>query len=207
MRNRLIFVAVLVDVAIVLLSPTTALAAMIATLSSTHARPGDSVLLLTDDQKGTWRYEGLSSEYRQPIYLAPITGKPADACGGAGSQMVGQLQWRGNAAGVTFIVPNLPLADYWLFMETNGQCWRVGAMVGRLAQPLVLSIGTTPAENQDVVKRWTVDSLPSPKPVPQTTSSSSTPQPLFAIIGGIFMLTVLVIGLRRQRFRARSSRR
>jgi hypothetical protein len=195
--------AVLVAAAIVLVTPTTALAAMIATLSSTHARPGDSVLLLTDDQNGTWTYEGLSSENRQPIYLAPITGKPADACGGAGSLMVGRLQWRGNAAGVSFIVPNLPAADYWLFMETNGQCWRVAGLVGRLAAPLVLSIGTTPADNQDVAKHWTVASLPLPKQSatapPGLKQTSSGPPWLAIAVGGLLVLVGAVAVARRAR--------
>ena len=208
MRTRLILLTVLVTGAIILLTPATALAAMIATLSSTHARSGDSVLLLTDDQKGKWIYEGLSSEDRQPIYLSPTAQNPADACGGAGSQMVGRLQWRGNAAGVSFIVPNLPLADYWLFMETNGQCWRVAGLVGRLAEPLVLSIGTTPADNQDLAKRWTVDSLPPPKqstptalPLRQTSPQASLG---FALAGGSVLLLIALLAL-ALRLRARSS--
>jgi hypothetical protein len=203
MRKRLICLAVLVAAAIVLVTPTTALAAMIATLSSTHARPGDSVLLLTDDQNGTWTYEGLSSENRQPIYLAPITGKPADACGGAGSLMVGRLQWRGNAAGVSFIVPNLPAADYWLFMETNGQCWRVAGLLGRLAEPLVLSIGTNPADNQDVAKHWTVTSLPLPKQSatapPGLKQTSSGPPWLAIAVGGLLVFVAAITVARRAR--------
>ena len=209
MRTRLILLIVLVDAAIVLLTPTTALAAMFATLSSTHARSGDSVLLLTDDQKGKWTYEGLSSENGQPIYLSPTTSDPVTACGGPKSQMVGRLQWRGNAAGVSFIVPNLAQADYWLFMETNGQCWRVAGLVGRLAEPLVLSIGTTPADNQDLAKRWTVDSLPTPKqstptalPLKHTSPQASL---WFGLAGGsvLLLIALLVLALR---LRARSSR-
>jgi hypothetical protein len=204
MRKRLIFLAVLVAAALVLLTPMSALAAMNATLSSTHARPGDSVLLLTDDLKGTWQYEGLSTENRQPIHLAPITGSWADACGGAGSQMVGRLQWRGNAAGVTFIVPNLPLADYWLFMETNSQCWRVGGVVGRLSEPLVLSVGTIPAENQDVAKRWTVDSLPPPKQslaTPKPLAEHSSPVKTWIGVAGVLVL--VAVALIASRFRER----
>jgi hypothetical protein len=202
MRWRLIFVAVLVVAVILALTPIGALAAMIATLSSTHARPGDSVLLLTDDQKGTWTYEGLSSENRQPIYLSPTTSAPAAACGSLTSQMVGSLHWRGNAAGVTFIVPNIPLGDYWLFMETRGQCWRIGGLVGRLAGPLVLSIGTVPADNQDLAKRWTVNSLVPPK----RSDPQSSATPWLAIIGGsaLLLIALLVVALR---LRERSSRR
>jgi len=120
--------------------------------------------------------------------------------------MVGRLEWRGNAAGVSFIVPNLPLVDYWLFMETHGQCWRVAGLVGRVPAPLVLSIGAMPADNQEAAKHWTVESLPLPIQSPQTNTSSNSPTPFFAIIGGIFMLTILILGLRLQRLRAQSSR-
>jgi hypothetical protein len=203
MRKRLICLAVLVAAAIVLVTPTTALAAMIATLSSTYAQPGDSVLLLTDDQKGSWTYEGLSSENRQPIYLSPTTSDPATACGSPTSQMVGRLQWRGNSAGVSFIVPNLQAADYWLFMETNGQCWRVAGLVGRLAAPLVLSIGTTPADNQDVAKHWTVASLPLPKQSatisPGLKQTSAGPPWLAIAAGGLLVFVAAVAVARRAR--------
>jgi hypothetical protein len=195
--------AVLVAAAIVLVTPTTALAAMIATLSSTHARPGDSVLLLTDDQKGTWTYEGLSSENRQPIYLSPTTSEPGTACGAPTSSMVGRLQWRGNAAGLAFVIPNLPLADYWLFMETHGQCWRVAGPIGRLVEPLVLSIGTTPADNQDIAKRWTVDSLRAPKQSstapPGLRQASSGPPWLAIAVGGLLVFVAAVAVARRAR--------
>ena len=204
MRRPLIFVVV---PAVVLLTPITALAAMDAMLSSTHARPGDSVLLLTDDHKGTSIYDGLSSENQQPIYLAPTTGNWADACGGLGSSMVGRLQWRGNAAGLAFIVPSLPFADYWLFMKTQGQCWRVAGQAG--AGPLILTVGTSPADNQHVAMRWTVDSLPPPRqsvshpsPVPQTSSPAS----LWLAIAGGSVLVLLVLALGLNRLRQRSSR-
>jgi len=124
-------------------TPIMAFAAMDATLSSSHARPGDSVLLLTDDHNGTWNYDGLSSEGHQQIYLASTTGNPAEACGGPNSQMVGRLEWRRNAGGVVFVVPNLPFADYWLFMETSGQCRRIAGGSGASHAILVLSIGNT----------------------------------------------------------------
>jgi hypothetical protein len=197
MRSRLICVVVVGVGAIVLLSPISALAAMLATLSSSHARPGDYVLLLTDDHRGTWSYAGLSAEHSQAIHLAPTTTDPAQACGGPGSQMIGKLQWRGNGAGLAFIVPNLPLADYWLFMETQSQCWRVGGAVGQLAAPLVLSIGTTPADNQDVARRWTVDSLATPKPL----AEHSSPGPTWLGIAGVLLLVAIVFVASRFRQR------
>lgn len=195
MRWTLIFLVVLV---IVLVTPITALAAMNATLSSSHARPGDSVLLLTDDHNGKWRYEGLSAENQQPIYLAPTTGSWADACGGPGSQMVGTLQWRGNAAGLAFMVPRLPPADYWVFMKTHEQCWRVAGALGQLSAPLVLSVGNSPAENQDLATRWTVDSLPIP---PKRSVSHPATVPWLALAGGgvllLLALSTLALHLRR----------
>lgn len=157
---------VVLAAAMALSSAISALAAMDAMLSSSHARPGDAVLLLTDDHGGSGNYQGLASENHQPIYLAPTTGDLAHGCGGPGSQPVGRLEWRGNAGGLLFIVPSLPVADYWLFMLTSNQCWRIGATIGIL----VLSIGTSPADNQDAAARWTSDSLGPP-----TGSTSQQP--------------------------------
>ncbi len=178
-------------------TPLTAFAAMDAMLSSSHARPGDSVLLLTDDHKGTWNYKLLSSEGYQQIYLAPTTGNPAEACGGPNSQMVGSLEWRRNAGGVVFVVPNLPVADYWLFMETSGQCWRIVGGSGASHAILVLSIGNTPADNQEAARLWTVDSLAlSPGPVPQQLRTSTSPSlstlPWLPVAGGCAFVLLLI---------------
>src|SRR5258708_4858167 len=127
MRKRLILVAVLLVAAIVVLTPITALAAMYATISSDHARPGDSVLVLSEDFHGASDYTGLSDENHQAIYLAPTTSPPAAACGGPSSHMVERLHSRGNAAARAFIVPNIELEDYWLFMEARRQCCRLAA--------------------------------------------------------------------------------
>ncbi len=164
---------------------------MDATLSSDHARPGDLVLLLTDDNKGAMTYEALSLENHQNIYLAPVTGDWGNACGGAGSQIVGKLRWRGNSGGLAFMVPNLPQADYWLSMQTTGQCWRIVHRIGRLSGPLVLSIGQSPAENQQLAANWTVESLPMPKPSsakPVAISSPGLTSAWLVILGGCAVL-------------------
>lgn len=170
---------------------------MDATLSSSHARPGDIVLLLTDDHTGTWNYTGLSSEDHQHIYLAPATGNPAEACGGPSSQLVGRLEWRGNAGGVVFTVPSLPSGYYSLFMETAGQCWRIAGGTGAGRGPLVLSIGNLPADNQEAAARWTADSLaPSPPPVPRQPltppTGSSSLMPWLGIVGGCAVLLLVI---------------
>jgi hypothetical protein len=202
MRKALIFVAVLVGTAMILLTPTSALAAMLATLSSTHGRPGDWVLLLSDDDQGRATYAGLSEENHQPIFLAPTTSDPAAACGGPNSQPVGMLQWRGEAAGLAFVIPNRPLADYWLFMATGGECWRLGVD----GEPLILTIGTSSAENQEVAKHWTVDSLPQPqqsasKPSPSATPGSYPPVWPWLIAASVsaLVLVALFAVLRRPR--------
>ena len=210
-RVRLVAVVILVTVS-VLATPLTAFAAMDATLSSDHARPGDFVLLLTDDHKGTWNYELLSTGGHQPIYLAPTTGNRAQACGGPGSQLVGMLQWRGNAGGAHFVVPDLPNGDYWLFMQPDGQCWRVAGGAGPSHGPLVLSVGTIPADNQDVAASWTVDSLaPSAQPTleQQRTLLPHSASGIFwaGIAGGcaLVLLTIVVAWLKLRRPSPRES--
>jgi hypothetical protein len=169
--------------------PIDAFAAMDATLSSGHARSGDTVLLLTDDHGGTGNYQGLAAENHQPIYLAPTTGDFAQSCGGPSSRQVGQLDWRGNGGGLAFVTPSLATGDYWLFMKTSGQCWRIGGTSGIL----VLSIGTIPADNQDAAARWRPDALaPSPRtpaqPVASTRSNLLLPAALAAVLAVAFAL-------------------
>jgi hypothetical protein len=207
-KRRIRLAVVVVTATVVLATPITAFAAMDATLSSSHARPGDLILLLTDDHKATWNYKGLSSEDHQQIYLAPITDNPAKACSNPGSKMVARLQWRGNAGGAAFVVPSLPFADYWLFMDTSGQCWRIASRTGGSREALVLSIGNTPADNQDAAARWTVDSLaPPPEPISQQsrTPASFSPSALtwLGIVGGC-ALVLVVISVVWWRVRARN---
>jgi hypothetical protein len=152
-------------------------AAMDATLSSAHARPGDAVLLLTDDHRGTWDYSGLAAENHQLIYLYPVSDSfPASACGEARSRLVGALSWRDNTGGVAFSVPDLPEGPYWLFMQTVGQCWRIAGTTMNGQAPLLLLIGTTPAENQKAAKQWGLGSVaPSPRSSVQRLSYSAVP--------------------------------
>ena len=83
--------------------PLTAFAAMDATLSSDHARPGDFVLLLTDDHKGTWNYDLLSAGATSPSISLPPPGtglKPVavravnwlECCSG-GATRAGTTSW------------------------------------------------------------------------------------------------------------------
>jgi hypothetical protein len=143
----------------VLITSTNSFAAMDATLSSDHARPNDWVLLLTDDNNGRSIYQDLSSEGPQPIYLASVTDDFSAACGGP---VVARLAWRGNRGGVAFRVPGLQFGSYFLFMQTHGQCWRIGGTVAGIHGPLVLTIGGVPADNEDVAANWKIDSLGPP---------------------------------------------
>ncbi len=189
-----------------LMSSVTAYAAMYATLSSDHARPGDWVLLLTDDDKGRATYGILSAEGNQPIYLALVSNDPAAGCGGVGSNMVGRLAWRGNRGGVAFQAPSLPARSYYLFMNTQSQCWRIGPASASYG-PLVLAIGSISAVNQDVAANWSVDSLgppqqqPSLRPTQQVAPSAPLGQRIL-IAGAILIVAVLVLaGARWQRGR------
>jgi hypothetical protein len=191
-------IALAIAAAATLMGTATAYAAMDATLSSDHGRPGDWVLLLTDDNNGIAIYNDLSTEGNQPIFLAPTAGEFTAGCGGAGSKMVGRLTWRGNRAGVAFRVPSLSLGTYYVFMETHAQCWRVAGMVSGAHGPLVLAIGNTSAENQDGAATWSADSLgpplqvqPSQPPRQQAAASASMGSGIVVI--GAFVIIVLVV--------------
>lgn len=179
-------------------------AAMDATLSSDHARVGDQVLLLSDDHKGVALYWELSSENHQHLYLGPTTITASDqGCGAAGTA-VGQLEWRGNASGLSFTVPPLPDGDYWLFMETSGQCWRLGGGNAGTGHVLGLRIGSVPADNQEMAKEWTPDQLgppasqPSPHPrarglkAAQSSSAQSVPWAAIALFGSVILMLVAI---------------
>ena len=182
----------------VFVTSITANAAMDATLSSDHARPGDWLLLLSDDHNGRATYQGLSSEGIQPIYLASVIGDFSSACGGP---VVARLAWRGNRGGVAFRVPPLRLGSYFLFIQTGGQCWRIGGTVAGTESPLMLTIGSTPAGNQDVAANWSIDSLGPSNPQRSQESGLSVG------IVGIVVLAALIVavfgGLRLCQYRRR----
>jgi hypothetical protein len=188
-RTRRRFFALVIACLSVVMTSTNAYAAMDATLSSDHARPSDWVLLLTDDHNGRSAYQDLSSEGIQPIYLASVTGDFSAACGGP---VVARLAWRGNRGGVAFRVPGLQFGSYFLFMQTHGQCWRIGGMVAGTHNPLVLTIGAVAAENQDVAMKWSVESLGPPQhPRPQ----APVPLPLLPTIAGAIFVAALLAGM------------
>jgi hypothetical protein len=188
-RLRRAVTATVIAGVVAVISSVTVYAAMDATLSSDHGRVGDWVLLLTDDHNETWNYAGLSSEGNQLIYLASVSGDPAAGCGGTGSGTIGHLEWRQNRAGLAFQVPTLQVGTYNLFMATRGQCWRIAGMVAGARGPLVLTIGTVAAENQDVAMNWTVESLGPP---PQPRSQALVPLPLLPIIAGAILVAALL---------------
>lgn len=202
-------IALAIAAAAMLMGTVTAYAAMDATLSSDHGRPGDWVLLLTDDNNGRAIYDDLSTEGNQPIFLAPTAGVFTAGCGGAGTKMVGLLTWRSNRAGVAFRVPSMSLGTYYVFMETHAQCWRVAGMVSGAHGPLVLAIGNISAENQDGAATWSADSLGPPlrlqpsQPPRQQPAALASIGPRLVVIGAIVILVLLVAGAawwqRRQR--------
>lgn len=195
-RRCLRCAAVAVVLLIIAATPMNAFAAMDATLSSTHARSGDAVLLLTEDHSGTWDYSSLSTENNQRIYLALVTAAyPTGVCDGPAGRLVGELQWRGNAGGVAFMVPSLSTGDYWLFMQTRGQCWRIAGTTAGGHGPLVLSIGIIPANNQEAARRWTADSLgPSPRPAaPLPANSPAYSRAAPSWLGMVVLLAVSVL--------------
>ena len=175
---RPVLIALSLAIGMVLMASVTGDAAMSASISSDHARPGDWILLLSDDHNGTWDYHSLSAAGSQAIYLAPVGGDDGAACSG---QPVGRLAWRGNRGGVAFRVPNLPPGVYKIFIdvvEASPSCWVTSG----------LTIGNVAADNQAVAAGWTVNSLsPASQQLPGPESYGSW----LPIVGGLVALAAL----------------
>jgi LPXTG-motif cell wall-anchored protein len=192
---RPVLVAVSLAVAIVLMTSVTSNAAMDATLSSDHARPGDWILVLSNDHNGTWDYHSLSSAGRQAIYLARASGDDGTACSG---QPVGRLEWRGNRGGVAFRVPNLPPGVYNVFInvvDASPSCW--GITGG-------LTIGNVAADNQAVAAGWTVDSLSQPSQQQPNRQSNRLWLPIVGASVALAALSLFGLWKRRKRVDAKA---
>jgi len=180
-----------------------AFAAMDATLSSDHARPGDKLLLLTADHNGTWNYESLASENQQSIYLASVTASPRKHAVDRAVQSLDASSGEATQEASGSLYPAFPLAEYWVFMETFGQCWRIAEPKGRTNDVIVLTIGSTPADNQEAAAAWTLDSLPRPsppalpKPHIQAAAGASVGIWWLWIVGACALLLVLLTASRR----------
>jgi LPXTG-motif cell wall-anchored protein len=195
---RPVLIALSLAVAMVLMMSVTSDAAMDASLSSAHARPGDWILLLSDDHNGTWDHHSLSAAGRQAIYLAPASGDDGAACTG---QSVGRLEWRGNRGGVAFRVPNLPPGVYNVFIDVvdaSPSCW--GITGG-------LTIGSVAADNQAVAARWTVDSLARPSQQPPGRESNGLWLPIVGALVALAALSLFGLWKRQRRVDAKAIER
>jgi hypothetical protein len=181
----------------VLMTSVTGDAAMLSSLSSDHARPGDWILVLTDDHNGTWDYHSLSAVGRQAIYLAPVGGDDGAACTG---QSVGRLEWRGNRGGVAFRVPSLPPGVYKVFIDVvdaSPSCWVTNG----------LTIGNVAADNQAVAAGWTVDSLARPAQQPARRESSRLWLPIVGALIALAALSLFRLWKRQKRVDPRAIER
>lgn len=191
---RPVLIALSVAVAMVLMAAMTGDAAMSASLSSDHARPGDWILLLSDDHNGTWDYHSLSAAGRQAIYLAPIGGDDGAACTG---QSVGRLEWRGKRGGVAFRVPNLPPGVYKIFIDVvdaSPSCWVTSG----------LTIGSVAADNQAVAAHWTVDSLAPPSQQRPSGESNGLWLPIIGALVALAALSLFGLWIRHKRVDAKA---
>jgi hypothetical protein len=194
---RPVLIALSLAVAMVLMASVTGDAAMSASLSSDHARPGDWILLLSDDHNGTWDYHSLSDAGGQAIYLTPVGGDDGAACTG---QSVGRLAWRGNQGGVAFRVPNLPPGVYKIFIDVvdaSPSCWVTGG----------LTIGNVAADNQAVAAGWTVDSLARPSQQPLRRESSRLWLPIVGALVALAALSLFGLWKRQKRVDAKAVER
>lgn len=194
---RSVLIALSLAVAMLLVTSVTSVAAMDASLSSAHARPGDWILLLSDDHNGTWDYHSLSAAGRQAIYLSPVSGDDAAACTG---QSVGRMEWRGNRGGVAFRVPNLPPGVYKVFIDVvdaSPSCWVTGG----------LTIGNVAADNQAVAAGWTVNSLARASQQPPRPQSNGLWLPIVGALVALAALSLFGLWKRQKRVDAKAVER
>ena len=195
---RLVLIALSLAVAMVLMTSVPSTAAMDASLSSAHARPGDWILLLSDDHNGTWDYHSLAAAGSQAIYLAPVSGDVGVACSG---QSVGRLAWRGNRGGVAFRVPNLPPGVYNLFIDVadaSPSCWGIAGG---------LTIGSVAADNQAVAAGWTIDSLARPSQQAPSRESNGLWLPIVGALVALAALSLFGLWKRQKRVDAKAIER
>ena len=186
---RPVLIALSLAVAMVLMASVTGDAAMSASLSSDHARPGDWILLLSDDHNGTWDYHSLAAAGRQAVYLAPVGGDDSAACSG---QPVGRLAWRGNRGGVAFRVPNLAPGVYKIFIDVvdaSPSCWVTSG----------LTIGNVAADNQAVAAGWTVNSLARASQQPPRPQSNGLWLPIVGALTALAALSLFGLWKRQKR--------
>ena len=119
------FLAVVLAATMAAVTAVPAFAAMDATLSSDHARPGDKLLLLTADHNGTWNYESLASENQQSIYLASVTASPRKHAVDRAVQSLDASSGEATQEASGSLYPAFPLASI-------GCSWRLSGSAGVL---------------------------------------------------------------------------
>jgi hypothetical protein len=128
-----------------------ALAAIDATLSTTAARPGESVVLASDDHGHPYAYGDLAASGPESVYLVSASDLDKEIarygfqrCPAPEQHYLGKLTWVGDSGTLSFKVPNVSSGDYYfelLVPYSSPQCWRVGGGSG----PLVLAVRATTA--------------------------------------------------------------
>jgi hypothetical protein len=116
-------------------------AAIEATLSSSQSRPGDLIVLTTENHGIGNLYEGLAAEGPLLIYLARKANIDNEVnrgvllCGALEWRLLGKLTWVSATGSLSFTVPNVPDGDYYFMFrwtESSRSCSRMGGRYGAL---------------------------------------------------------------------------
>ncbi len=150
-----------------------ALAAVVATLSPTTARPGDVVTLTTLE----WVSAG-------PVYLvstddfqAEITKFGGQVCGAPEQHDLGRLTRKSDTGSLSFRLPDVPKGDFYFELQVQKGCWRIGAAGG--GGPLVLSVA---------------DHTPGSTPPARVTPAAQPPSAAGRASGTLQLLAVVAAG-------------
>jgi hypothetical protein len=173
-----------------------ALAAIGATLSSSEGRPGDLIVLTTDNHGNPYVYGGLEFNGPQPVYLVgtadfekEVARYGVQRCGAPEQRSLGKLAWANGTGSLSFPIPNVPNGDYYFELivpNASPSCWRIGSGSG----PLLLSVR---------------GSAVTASPLPSGAGQPARGVPLWVgvvIAGGLFLVAavaVVIVTLSRRR--------
>jgi len=193
-------VGLAVAAALLLAHELPASAAIEATLSSSEGRPGELIVLTTENHGIANLYESLASAGPHLIYLASKANFDREVargimpCGAPDRRSLGKLSWNSGTGSLSFRVPNVPNGDYYFIMtqaESSRSCWRIGAPAAPFG-PVVFTVKGSAA---------VVSPVPAGSSVRDAAARGSRWALIVIVVGAVVLgaaAVLVTVGLRRR---------